>query len=150
MDDIVYDLCSTHLVANPALLANGDITPCMDAKNKSPIIGKIKESTIEIFESYHDEVKKLCKDIYFKCKDCIAYPFCKGGCPVKFINDIDSEVKSACWECQMIINYWKYIYNEILTRKKCFNWHLVKIYLPGDADVFIYKMEKLIQNNENM
>jgi len=135
--------CGSHSISNPALLPNGDITTCMDLSKDLPIIGYVSDASVEMSEDYCDSIMKMSKIKYYECKDCIAYPFCTGGCPIKFIADLDNEVKTSSWECKMITNYWEHVFSRILEGEICFDWYTEKIVLPQHENIHVYKMKKV-------
>ncbi|MBQ2771597.1 MAG: radical SAM protein [Methanocorpusculum sp.] len=113
--------------ACPWLLPNRDIITCIDAPNTKTVIGTINDTGVEIFKKCVDPLLTQSIIKYSECRDCIAYRFCKGGCPAKHLMTVEHETALSNWECSMIEKYWMYVFRKILKGEECFGWKVEPI-----------------------
>ena len=119
--------CGAYKCHTPWLLPDKTIINCMDAKNDKVYIGKITDGHVEYFKGYSDGILKVAKEKYIECIDCIAYPFCKGGCPLWHTRMGDIRPP----ECDAQIDYWNYLLDALLNNKYSFGWKLEPISITG-------------------
>lgn len=139
---IFYDtecdvFCSAHSVSRPWLLPDGSIVTCIESKEYKTYIGKIKEGTLKYYDEYSDELLKMTQKKYSECQECIAYPFCKGGCPIWHLrvqNDLEIP------ECSLQKEFWRYVIEAALVGKYSFGWRLEKINVTHTETDGIYKL----------
>jgi radical SAM protein with 4Fe4S-binding SPASM domain len=139
-NDICGLFCGAYRVNHPWLLPDKSIVTCIESKEDKVFIGKINNEKVEYFEKYRDNFLKITKEKYVKCRSCIAYRFCRGGCPVWHLrgnNEIDEPL-----ECHLQREYWKYILEAVLLGKYSFDWYLEKIELPNIKEQEIFKLVK--------
>ncbi len=117
-------MCGCMNVDAPWLYPDGSLKICVDGADLSPIVGKIDHGNLEIYNEYENKLfKKYIQRFQSeRCRSCIAYRFCAGGCPVKFMR---THTSSADWECGVIKAYWKYVFDEITSGKEKFGWKAV-------------------------
>ena len=101
------------------LLPDGKLATCVEECEGKPYIGHVDESGIHYYEVCSDIFLELTQIKMKECKNCIAYRFCKGGCPMKHI--MYKEQKRENWDCMTTIQYWEYVFSEILAGRECFN-----------------------------
>lgn len=130
------------------LLPNGEIVTCMESSNDRTILGHVDNHNVTYFTSCRDPLLEIYKKMFSKCRDCIAYSFCKGGCPVKHQSNQYTKIKSGeiNWECQQLIAYWKYIFSRIISGEKCFGYG-VKILKTGKNDE--YEVLQMVKINDS-
>ena len=140
--EIIEIFCGSFLLMTPILMTDGTVTSCADAGNILPVAGKVTDTKVTLYESYTDEFMKTSKTMFFECKKCMAYAFCAGGCPAKYIRDKETSIDTAKWECEMIIHYWKYIFQQLLNQKTCFGFKLEVVPLETIPVGAVYQIVK--------
>ena len=103
------------------------IINCIDARDDKVVIGKIINGQVEYHKNYSDGILKVAKKKYVECVACIAYPFCKGGCPLWHTRMRDKLPP----ECSAQIDYWHYLLEALLDNKYSFGWNLEPINISG-------------------
>ncbi len=110
--------CSSCYLIHPWLMPDKRIITCMESEVVQTTVGEIKDGKIEWFSNVHDSIMEKYRNKYKQCTNCFAFPFCRGGCPVKFINDEIFGTKHAEWECHMIKEYVKLSLEKLLINKE--------------------------------
>lgn len=128
----------------PWLLPNKTIVTCIESCDQKTIIGRIKENKVEYFEKCSDPFLRVYQQKFNECRDCIAYRFCKGGCPARDLMNKNLKTEMDDWECSMIQKYWTYIFTNILSGKSCFGWHVIPVEIE---EIKEYSVLKLDRNN---
>ena len=126
-NNICNHFCGAYKCHTPWLLPDKTIINCMDAKDDKVCIGIITDGRVEYFKKYRDGILKIAKEKYNECVDCIAYPFCKGGCPLWHTRMGDKRPP----ECEAQVNYWNYLLDALLNNKYSFGWKLEPKSVPG-------------------
>lgn len=103
------------------------INSCIEAEKYRNDIGCIKENKVIFYEQYYDSHLDEVKRSFTSCRGCIAYRFCKDGCPLKSIRDRDNHTTYKVYECNMVKRYWKYVFEEVLSGRECFGWRVEPI-----------------------
>jgi len=111
----------------PWLLPNKTIVTCLEACNSKTVIGRIEDNKIKYFDKCCDKLLKIYQEKFTECQNCIAYRFCRGGCPAKHLICQEEESEMSDWECSMIQKYWTYIFSKILTGETCFGWKTKRV-----------------------
>jgi len=106
----------------PWLLANGDIVTCVESITHTAIIGCVKNGILKYHDTFSDPLLSMCQKMFVICKNCIAFRFCKGGCPLRHKEEEGHPTGMGDWECKMIINYWQYVFTKVLNGETCFGW----------------------------
>lgn len=135
--------------SNYWLLPNKKIVTCIESFCTNTEVGIIKQNGIEYYDSFEDPLLHMCQRKFVECRDCIAYRFCRGGCPARHY-DIEKMPTQLCeWECIMIKKFWHYVFAEILNGSTCFGWKVIPY--GGDLidlDVLVLKKQE-DEENEN-
>ncbi|MDR2719803.1 MAG: radical SAM protein [Nitrososphaerota archaeon] len=139
-NDVCGLFCGAYRLNHPWLLPDKSIITCIEYKDAKVVIGKINNGKLEYFEKYCDEFLKISQEKYVACRSCIAYRFCRGGCPVWHLRR-NTEINEPL-ECHLQKAYWKYILEAVLLGKYSFGWHLEKIDLPNIKEQEIFKLVK--------
>ena len=132
----------SFLCNSTCLLPDKTITTCIEPCVKRTIIGKVTDFGVEYNDTCYDYLLEIYQKKFHECVDCIAYTFCKGGCPVKHINNYSSKTELGNWECEMVIKYWEYIYHKVLSGETCFGWYVVPVEIDGIKTGNVLKLEK--------
>lgn len=133
-------------------LPDNSIVTCLEAKDNFAKVGHIKDGKVTLYPSYSDPLAKMAFSNLEACRDCIAFPFCKGGCPLKSLRHDSAAIAERDWECRMIRSFWKHIFSEVMSGRSCFGWTGRPIIMDGikigDA-YLILKEEELSKNKKN-
>lgn len=119
--------CGISEANTPFLYPNNNIGICVDASDLSPIVGHIDDGEVKLYSNYSGEIFDVYCKKYAECKGCIAFRFCAGGCPVKFMRK--NNIGSVNFECAINKKYYEYLLNEIADGKEAFGWFGKKIYI---------------------
>ena len=125
------------------LLPDKTIITCIESCDVKTIIGKIEEKEVVYFEKFSDPLFKVYQQKFDECRTCIAYRFCKGGCPVRHLMNGNARTAMDDWECNMIQKYWTYIFENVLSGKECLGWCVSPIEQDGLKDVEVLKLTKV-------
>lgn len=128
-NDICGLFCGAYKVNHPWLLPDNSIVTCIESKDEKVNIGKISNGKLEYSQNYKDTFLKKTQEKYSSCRKCIAYRFCRGGCPVWHFRE-DIRIDKPL-ECQLQQEYWRYILKALLLGKYSFGWKLENIDLPN-------------------
>lgn len=141
-DDTISYFCGSLLGSEPFLQPDGSIVLCNDSKDHSVCIGKVKDGKIGYFDHIKNNLLLITQEKQRECSDCIAYPFCKGGCPIWHLRNEDKQEKPV--ECQATQEYWRHVIETTIQRNKYLNWQAEQIEVPGvtNAVYLIKKMSK--------
>ncbi len=118
------------------LMPGGNVITCLESKEHSSVIANVRGGIVEVPQTYKSELAKTYKKMFEQCRDCFAYRFCKGGCPLKSMYEGESSGAAAEWECESKRNYWKYIFNKILSGDVFMGWTVEADSKFHDFDVF--------------
>lgn len=132
--------CGAYQLNQLWLLPDKNIVTCIDYKDKMVTVGKVKEENVEYFDKYTDVLLKTIKQKYIECCNCIAYRFCKGGCPAWHLRMEGTNIEPP--ECQMQKEYWKYIIESVLSNRFSFGWELEEIVWPDIKEKSIFRLIK--------
>lgn len=127
--------CGLSDANTPFLYPNKNLHVCIDAADLSPNVGYILDGKVILNESYSKDFFYVYYDKYFNCKDCIAFRFCAGGCPINSMRE--NNLDSVKFECEFIKKYYEYIFNRILEGKEAFGWYGQKRYIKELNEYFI-------------
>lgn len=128
------------------LMPDRSIINCIESERFRVEVGKIENSKVNLFSQYEDPYIEIVKSGFIKCRDCLAYRFCKGGCPLKSIRDQCFGTGYKQYECSMVQQYWTYIFQKILNGEECFGWRTEKI---TNERLVPYQILKLVKKEEN-
>lgn len=108
------------------LFPDNKIRTCVDSYDNSVIIGEIRDYKFIYNNITKDAFKEDIMNNIAKCNNCIALPVCGYGCPLKRIRDINNGTNYVEAECEIEKEYWKFVLNELIKRKKYRKWELVE------------------------
>nr|WP_304442883.1 radical SAM protein [uncultured Acetatifactor sp.] len=104
------------------LMPDKTIVNCIEAERFKTEVGRIENDKVLFYDCYVDLYLDIVRDTFDNCRNCLAYRFCKGGCPLKTIRDEEYGTNYRKYECQMIVQYWEYVFHKILRGGYCFGW----------------------------
>ena len=119
-------LCGSCFIANPWLMPDRTISTCLEAKNNIPTIGFVDGNRVVLFPDYEDKLLKEYRKRFVSkdCTNCIAFRFCRSGCPLKFLEEIENDNRASNWICEMTRFYWKYVFKSVLRGETVFGWYV--------------------------
>ena len=132
--------CGAHRKNHPWLLPDKSIVTCIESKDDKVFIGKIDNGKVEYFQKYTDNLLRITQEKFSKCKNCIAYRICKGGCPIWHLR-INENMREPL-ECHLQKEYMIYVLNAVLSKKYSFDWSLEEICLPDIKNQEVFKLVK--------
>ena len=130
----------------PWLLQDGKIITCMEPCDFKTVIGEIKDHKLIYYKSCSDPLLGAYQKKFMECKDCIAYRFCKGGCPAKQLMNNGIQTSMDDWQCNSIRRYWEYLFTRLLSGEGCFGWKLSPI---ESNKLRKYNILKLVEEKSN-
>jgi radical SAM protein with 4Fe4S-binding SPASM domain len=134
---------TTLFCSCPWLMPDKTIITCIESCDVKTVIGKIEENEVAYFKKCNDTLLKIYQQKFSECRKCIAYRFCKGGCPVRQLMNGSIKTMMDDWECKMIQNYWIYIFKNILDGKECLGWYTVPMKIDGLENIEVLKLTKV-------
>jgi len=127
----------------PWLMPDRTIITCIESCDVKTVIGKVEGNAVAYFEKCRDHLFKIYQEQFDGCRKCIAYRFCKGGCPVRKLMNGNVQTAMDDWECAMIQNYWTYIFKNIIEGRECLGWRAVPIETDSLKDVEVLRLTKV-------
>ena len=137
-NDLCDLFCGAYRGNNPWLLPDKSIVTCIESKENKTRIGMIKEGQIEYFKIYKDDLLRIIQKKYSKCRGCIAYRFCRGGCPVWDMRKANQNIDAP--ECIAQKEYWNYVIEAALLGKYSFGWRLEKVSITNFEEHEVYEL----------
>ena len=141
----ITHFCGAMFGDEPFLQPDGSIVLCNESKDYSVCIGSLKNGELKYFENYDNTFLKVAVEKYDECSNCIAYRFCKGGCPIWHLRNKDLAEEPI--ECHATKEYWKHIIKSVIEKKFYLGWMLEKIHIPN-IDEDVYRLIKKESQNE--
>ena len=126
------------------LMPDKSIINCIEAERFKVQVGQIENEKVELYNEYIDHQLEVVRNSFTSCKKCLAYRFCKGGCPLKSIRDQHFNTNYRQYECSMIQQYWMYVFKKVLIGDQCFGWSAEKI---TNGKLEQYNILKLVNKN---
>lgn len=126
------------------LMPGGNIISCLESKEFSSIIGNIHNGIVDISKTYKSLLVEKYKEKFEECRNCMAYRFCKGGCPLKFLYNDKASEEAAIWECKNKCNYWKYIFTKILSGEPYMGWNVNKD--ESIENITLYRLQRYVSD----
>ncbi len=139
-DEFCGLFCGAYRGECPWLMPDKSIITCIESKNDKVVIGNIENGTLKYKNTYKDSFLKVTQTKYSECRKCIAYRFCRGGCPVWHLRD--GKLLREPLECEVQKMYWIHVINSLLKGKYSFGWNLEKIIIQNNKDYSIFKLVK--------
>jgi len=127
----------------PWLMPDKTIITCIESCDEKTTIGKIEGQEVVYFEKCADPLFKVYQQKFDECRSCIAYRFCKGGCPVRHLMNRNARTTMDDWECTMIKKYWTYIFENILEGKECLGWCAKPVAIDGLEGIEVLQLTKV-------
>lgn len=134
--------CGAHMINHPWLSPDGSITTCIESKFHQTKIGEVGNNGLVYYNKYRDPLLEITKHKQNECRDCIAYNFCRGGCPVWHIRA--KNIRDEPFECGLIKEYWLYIIDSVINGKYGFGWRLKKLDTELDG-IKIFRLYKSLE-----
>ena len=133
------------------LLPDKHITHCSDAvKDEKIFIAEIKNDKIEFYNRYKDPCVRVMKEkIISSCQDCIAFRFCKGGCPLKWLRKDETQIAYKKAECDMQRDFVTYIFRNILSGQECFGWKCEEICIEDLPRSSVFSLKRVADQQTN-
>lgn len=125
---------------SPCLMPDGRVITCMESHQISTEIGLVKQGRTEYYNKINDQLLENCQKQMSKCISCLAYNFCKGGCPIRNIISESTDASIRDWECDMIKEYFEYILISIANCKSVFGWYSEPVFINDKQVEHIYKI----------
>ena len=104
---------------------DGRIVTCLEMGKDETVIGKVENGSVEYKESVMDPLTRIAQERQSLCQDCIAFPFCGGGCPADHHANAKNEISERSWACRQTIKFWEHIMQKALAGDECFGWKAV-------------------------
>lgn len=124
------------------LRASGEIVTCLEMDKDQTVIGKIANNEIIYNEKCKDPLVKITQQKFIECADCIAFPFCRGGCPADHRANKNNGEEGISWDCRQTISYWTSLILKLKKEKSYLGWHINEITLEDNGHSGIYYMEE--------
>ncbi len=138
-DNVISYFCGSLFGDDPFLQPDGTIVLCNESKEFQVCIGSLKNGRVEYFDNYKNDFLEVTLEKYSECSDCIAYSFCKGGCPIWHLREKDSGKIPV--ECHATKEYWTHLFENVLNKNQYLGWELKKINVPGVSED-VYQLVK--------
>ena len=104
------------------LLPDKRIITCIESSSTVTEIGEIKDKKFTYHKEYVDPIMKMCYQRLVECQGCIASRFCRGGCPIRYIEEEKSNTNLNKWECEQIQQYWKLLLGKVTNHETWMGW----------------------------
>ncbi len=139
-DETISFFCGSLFGEEPCLLPDGSIVTCNEAREQRVYIGKVENHKVIYYNKCYNVFYDTAEKKLLECRNCIAYRFCKGGCPIWHLRGYED--KEGPLECQITRDYWRHILECAIKQKYSFGWRLRKIKLSSAENKEIYALEK--------
>jgi radical SAM protein with 4Fe4S-binding SPASM domain len=127
----------------PWLMPDRTIITCIESCDIKTVIGKVEGGAAVYFDKCRDPLFKAYQKQFDDCRECVAYRFCKGGCPVRKLMNGNARTTMDDWECAMIREYWIRIFESVISGKECRGWRAVPVEISGLGDAEVLKLAKV-------
>lgn len=121
IDEVAGFVCGTSYGKNPWLLPDGRIVSCIDAKENATLVAEVRNGELKKYV-FQDQMLEIYLEHLQDCRNCFAYRFCGGGCPLRYLNPEES--KNNELECRMIRRYWSSLFDRLLTETTRLGWRI--------------------------
>lgn len=124
--------CGAFFGCHPWLLPSGKVISCLEAWDQAAELGKIENGQFRT-RIVHDSLAEYSlNERTINCKDCVAFEFCGGGCPIRFKNEEDRN-----YECSVKSLYWSEVLNRLSMGETYFNMVPQKMSVEcNDAEIY--------------
>ena len=123
-NSLAIQYCGALEIECPWLLPSGKIVACLESEASQPEIGHVSNGVVSFAETSRNFLAERVLDQLSECEECIAFRFCRGGCPVSQMRDSVLSKTARTWQCQQTVEYFQYVFSQILQNKTCFNWYV--------------------------
>lgn len=86
------------------LVPNGDVVNCLEECQRTTL-GRATASGVIYSDRCSDPLLKTCREKLEGCRPCVAYRFCKGGCPAR--HEFYARIGTRNLECILVEEYWR-------------------------------------------
>lgn len=117
---------------------DGKIVTCSESTHKT-VLGTVSIDGVFIEKVCSDPLLAYCQKSMIECKGCIAYAFCKGGCPGHRYMYDDMGLENA--ECQLIQAFWKSVLFRLTQGKRYDNLFVCEHVINGKTVLQIMSAE---------
>lgn len=131
--------CGALYGMHPWLLTDDTIVTCQDAQECSVVMGRIVDGVVAL-EKVQDIYATKSFKYMNECKNCFAYHFCCGDCPLKKKTP-EMEIYSS-WKCREIIKYWELLFRKLELTGSCDGWYLQRHPFDELPDVDVYELRR--------
>lgn len=118
------------------LLPNGEVVTCIESMTIKSILAKVIDGKFNWIKDINDPLTPVITNIRKECQDCIAYSFCKGGCPIRYLEFMKSKTSLYHWQCNESQKYIEFLIQQLINHRTYFDWNLTQV------DDGIFKMWK--------
>lgn len=139
-NDLCGVFCGAYRNIHPWLLPDGSIVTCIESKDNAVRVGSVEDGNIKYYDEYCDTFLKIAQEKYYTCRSCIAYRFCKGGCPVWHLRI--GKKHNEAFECSLQKEYWGHDIQAALNGGYSFGWRLKETSFVDDLGSPILKLIK--------
>lgn len=115
---------------------NGNIVNCAEECDKT-VLGQVIDSGVQYKERCSDSLLKICCEKLEECRPCVAYRFCKGGCPAR--HQLYSEMGIPNLECLLIKEYWYRVIEAMVKGRPYFGMTAIPSERYGDDVLDIHE-----------
>ena len=123
LDNNPDSFCGALFGKHPWLRPDGSIVTCQDARDRSTVIGQVKDGIVTLFRNVKDLYAKQTHINLGECRSCELFCHCRGGCPMSRDND-DARLFQS-WLCRESHRYLHLRLKELLDTGTCGGWSAI-------------------------
>lgn len=124
------------------LREDGRIVTCLEMGNDETVIGRVDHGVVSYKESCEDSLVKITQQKMKECCGCIAFPFCRGGCPADHRAYELNNGTGLSWACKQTIAYWNDLLHRLTLGQSGLEWQMVPAERICAKSVQFYTMER--------
>lgn len=124
------------------LRADGRIVTCLEMGEDETVIGHLEQGVVSYKESCADPLVRITQRKFEECRKCIAFPFCRGGCPADHRASERAGVQGESWACRQTIAFWKDRLIRIAAGERGLGWRIEPIKGPASSPSAFCKLVK--------
>ena len=122
------------------IMPDKTINNCIEATEFKSDVGRIDNGKVNLYDYYRDFSLEQVRKDFLNCRNCIAYRFCKGGCPLKSMRDKKYKTNYKAYECNAVKQYWKYVLCQVSNGYECFGWRAEAVNFPENILKNVYRL----------
>jgi len=115
----------------PWLMPDGSIVTCIETDQHKTEIGRVEGNNVIWYETCNDPLLNMYVRKFRECSECIAYRFCKGGCPIRHLRNEHINTSMSDWECDMIQEHISNLINSTIKGDKHTGWKIETVGIEG-------------------